>query len=455
MTRGGEGIRVSMGIFVLVLIAFSSVVALALLLRFHKQQPFRTRGWSLMWISVLGSLVHLSFHIREIMGPENVNCTALLWATELWAPLFFAPNIASGWRLLRLITFERMKGVLAKGQMTPQQIAEIAMLRNQLDAINSLSYVLLSCVPFLAVSLIASVFSVGGGSLQDSDGCRSGLIGTIGALFSSAVFVVPTVVLLIRLWGSSDGFGIINEMLLLLITTTCFLGPYIFLNLATSERINHTRFPTGYLISCLVLIWQISSCHIPAFHLLVKEWQDKSAAKTATASGENGASVGTTNEEALRKLLSTDLGVRYFTLHLEAEFSGENGQFYAAVEEFKKNPTFSTARSIWNTYLLNDAPLQVNVSFATQQACKPPETDPLSPLSHSLFDKAQEEVFKLMASDSYARFVKGTLYSQLLIVEGNKRSHHRKTFVPAGSHFFTRSASGKNKGNPEIDAANV
>ncbi|XP_073710519.1 regulator of G-protein signaling 14a isoform X2 [Misgurnus anguillicaudatus] len=121
------------------------------------------------------------------------------------------------------------------------------------------------------------------------------------------------------------------------------------------------------------------------------------------------------------RLLEDHVGVRYFTEFLKSEVSAENIQFYQACEKFKKIPSTKLeelkkeARSIYNTFLSESSPNAVNIDDTAQIEESSLETPTLD-----MFDKAQEQIFKLMKMDSYARFVRSQLYQSCMVacVEG-------------------------------------
>ncbi|KAL0974024.1 hypothetical protein UPYG_G00214400 [Umbra pygmaea] len=121
------------------------------------------------------------------------------------------------------------------------------------------------------------------------------------------------------------------------------------------------------------------------------------------------------------KLLEDPVGVRYFTAFLRSEVSAENILFYQACEKFRKiqpsriKELTEEARSIFQTYLSDNAPYPVNIDDTAHVE----EKDLQKPTS-DMFAKAQTQIFKLMKMDSYRRFVRSPLYQKctLASVEG-------------------------------------
>ncbi|XP_052010396.1 regulator of G-protein signaling 14-like [Xyrauchen texanus] len=120
-------------------------------------------------------------------------------------------------------------------------------------------------------------------------------------------------------------------------------------------------------------------------------------------------------------LLEDHVGVRYFTEFLKSEVSAENILFYEACEKFKKIPPTKQdelkkeARSIYDTFLSESSLHAVNIDDTAQM-----EESALDTPTPDMFNKAQQQIFKLMKMDSYTRFVRSQLYQNCMLacVEG-------------------------------------
>ncbi|KAA0709778.1 Regulator of G-protein signaling 14 [Triplophysa tibetana] len=121
------------------------------------------------------------------------------------------------------------------------------------------------------------------------------------------------------------------------------------------------------------------------------------------------------------QLLEDHVGVRYFTEFLKSEVSAENILFYQACERFKNIPPTKLnelkkeARSIYDTFLSESSLHAVNIDDTAQT-----EESSLETPTPDMFDKAQQQIFKLMKMDSYTRFVRSQLYQNCMLscVEG-------------------------------------
>ncbi|KAL2088750.1 hypothetical protein ACEWY4_015649 [Coilia grayii] len=121
------------------------------------------------------------------------------------------------------------------------------------------------------------------------------------------------------------------------------------------------------------------------------------------------------------KLLEDPTGVEYFTAFLNSEVSAENILFWQACEKFRQIPPRQMdelkreARLIYDTHLSDSSFHAVNIDDTArvdEGALERPTTD--------MFKKAQDQIYKLMKLDSYARFVRSPLYQSCMLasVEG-------------------------------------
>lgn len=117
--------------------------------------------------------------------------------------------------------------------------------------------------------------------------------------------------------------------------------------------------------------------------------------------------------ESLEALLTNQYGVAVFRHFLRSEFSEENLDFWLAVERFKKTRPLkmaTKAAKICDEFISTNAARQVNVDSSVREATNHSLSLGICPAS---FQLAQDQIFALMETDSYPRFLKSHLYAQL------------------------------------------
>uniref|UniRef100_A0A3P8U626 RGS domain-containing protein n=1 Tax=Amphiprion percula TaxID=161767 RepID=A0A3P8U626_AMPPE len=107
-------------------------------------------------------------------------------------------------------------------------------------------------------------------------------------------------------------------------------------------------------------------------------------------------------------------GQAVFRHFLRLEFSEENLDFWLAVEKFKKtrplNKMAARAAKIYEEFISTNATRQVNMDSSVIESTN--QSLRLG-VSSASFQLAQDQIFGLMETDSYPRFLKSPLYAQL------------------------------------------
>ncbi|KAL2089762.1 hypothetical protein ACEWY4_014450 [Coilia grayii] len=118
--------------------------------------------------------------------------------------------------------------------------------------------------------------------------------------------------------------------------------------------------------------------------------------------------------ESFERLLSSKHGLYAFRAFLISEFSEENITFYLACEDFKRTKSaaklLSKAEKIYNEFIGNEAPREVNIDHETQEITRANVSHP----TLSCFELAQHRIYILMEKDCYPRFLRSTRYRDLV-----------------------------------------
>ena len=144
----------------------------------------------------------------------------------------------------------------------------------------------------------------------------------------------------------------------------------------------------------------------------------------SSSSGE-GSRCGSQQVErwslSLDELLRDTEGVVVFLKHLEKEHSSENLRFWMACEDYKAcslKKVAEKADQIYKEYLSRSAFYQVNLDSKLMVEVEEGMKNP----NHFTFRAAQHEIFRLMRSDSYPRFLKSENFL-MLTKEANSPNH--------------------------------
>ncbi|XP_029474553.1 regulator of G-protein signaling 16 [Rhinatrema bivittatum] len=118
--------------------------------------------------------------------------------------------------------------------------------------------------------------------------------------------------------------------------------------------------------------------------------------------------------ESFDQLLNSKDGLAAFQAFLKTEFSEENIEFWMACEEYKATHSttklLAKADRIFQEFIQTEAPKEVNIDHETKEITR----QHLPYGAPSCFDLAQAKARTLMEKDSYPRFLKSSLYRDLL-----------------------------------------
>ena len=106
----------------------------------------------------------------------------------------------------------------------------------------------------------------------------------------------------------------------------------------------------------------------------------------------------------LKHILSHPTGLSMFDTFLKKELADENIQFWTAVNDFKETVSKESAQALYEKYISEAADLQVNVPGKMRKAIKAVVDG--EEITEDIFEGSQNEIYKLMVRDNFARFKK-------------------------------------------------
>ncbi|KAM6948390.1 regulator of G-protein signaling 5-like [Aplochiton taeniatus] len=115
---------------------------------------------------------------------------------------------------------------------------------------------------------------------------------------------------------------------------------------------------------------------------------------------------------SFEKLIASQNGLCLFRAFLVSEFSEENIAFYLACEDYrltKSSKLAPKAKQIYDEFICDDAPREVNLDHETKAATRVNLEHP----TESSFKLAQTKIYTLMEKDCYPRFLKSSTYLEL------------------------------------------
>ncbi|XP_072218686.1 regulator of G-protein signaling 6 [Leuresthes tenuis] len=146
---------------------------------------------------------------------------------------------------------------------------------------------------------------------------------------------------------------------------------------------------------------------------------------------------------SLEEALKDSAGRELFLKFLESEFSSENLRFWLAVQDLKRIPqqeVAQRAQDIWAEFLAEGAPSSINLDSHSYERTSQNLKDP----GRYSYEDAQDHIYKLMKSDSYARFLRSNVYQDLLMAKKKPEMEQgRRTSLEKFTRSVGKSLTGK------------
>jgi hypothetical protein len=121
------------------------------------------------------------------------------------------------------------------------------------------------------------------------------------------------------------------------------------------------------------------------------------------------------DSKSLRFILRNQLCTRFFKDFCNRIFVNESLYFWFDAEYYQGLPSVEymrrSAYKICRKYIVEDANLEINISYATKVGI----LDNLATPTRSLFKKAQAEIFKLLEQDALPQYIKGPEYAAMVV----------------------------------------
>lgn len=139
--------------------------------------------------------------------------------------------------------------------------------------------------------------------------------------------------------------------------------------------------------------------------------------------------------DSLAECLADEGWARIYYLYAQANLASENVDFLWAVDEFKRSNDMAVAQRVYEQYVANNAPTQINLYSTNRDeldAMFSGENEPLGSLD--MFDGAYNEVYDVVNTDSYSKFkLMASRVRQDLAAEGEPGAVDTQTPVEVGS----------------------
>jgi len=119
----------------------------------------------------------------------------------------------------------------------------------------------------------------------------------------------------------------------------------------------------------------------------------------------------------MQELMHHTVALKYFTRHLESEYTKENLEFVKAVAEFKElgdggAPQVAAAKRVFSQHIEPGCPDPINISATASSRLK--KRMSASEINQDLFNECLVEIMKLLSNNSLIRFKQSSYFTSML-----------------------------------------
>jgi len=435
------------------------IVAMIFFWRRRDIQPIKARLPALViQCDVILILFELALCVQRIIV-DSYPCLLNLWSGFIGLLVLFNTYMGRCWVLY--FTFS-----LTKERLEGKKKSQSFFLRNRYFASGEFLFQVLGTLTVILIfpaGIVTAQFPALSDTYGDNCDLRRGF--TILASYA-ALYLAAFIYFAIKLRQVVDAFKIKEELKwTAAIGIVCLIPWVIFNSLSSAREVNTDTFPFSTLF---LLIGVGSALFLSTMWPLYRSY----------AHVEGALSEDTSDLTTLQGCLSDKNGLNAFKKFLTKEFSVENILFYEEIEEYRarkrrgaQDPLelLAEAQRIYAKYIINDSPFQVNLPdsiirdledklkelFAGvgSQGDGPPASPSRASMMEigvlgrrdppTLFDNAQDNIYKLMNSDSFQRFARSDDYKKLALdLESRKKT--RTILEQEGVLSEKKSVSSKN-----------
>lgn len=234
-------------------------------------------------------------------------------------------------------------------------------------------------------------------NMPGHNGCANSIEFYRNAAYLFVPFLIIMGLLAYLLRNVRDELNINRELVGTIVVWVVFVVPWLALNLYLSAS---TAYPLQLLVIAWVVLTFISSVAYPV------TW---SLSRPPVVFFPDCEIVN-----SLDGILHSDIALESFKEFLAKEFSLENLCFVLDVDDYrnmrKPDDLDKLGKKIYEDYIKPQSPHEVNISFAMRESV----TQGMLHLNRDTFSPAHDEIYRLMESDSYQRFLKSNICRKLV-----------------------------------------
>jgi len=225
-------------------------------------------------------------------------------------------------------------------------------------------------------------------------------------IIPSVFYLLAIVYYLFGIRNVKDSFGIAIEMRVVAITMLFCMILYLALDALGIDLTPEILPSMAILTQTAVVTWPIIETYRHKYSPLMEEDDFRMTADERLTSAKKELS-------SINRVLQTPIAVKYFTEYLISELSVENIIFLKAVEHFHTEPNIKAAQKIYNDFIVDGAPTELNINFKIKGITR----DKLSSgtITADLFDPVKTIIIRQLEEDNWVRFQRSDHFKKAIL----------------------------------------
>jgi len=393
--------------------------------------PAALKPFNLVALQTLGFICLLVFTlVRDYVSPEKFPCDLFLWSRLFFAPLVFAPEVLMTYFLIQRVELSRAMEAckVSEEDLRLDEVVDCVKRSGWKRMLKVMSFILM--IP-LALCLAAYRQPFYG---NECKGCYRESVGIIVILVGYLAATGIGAILLRQLRDYEDPLFLRREREKALMAI--FFGGLLttiiaLLNLEIEKEGIFNSLWTFILVSmylsfinCLRPTWRSFYSRNRSIRIRKRKREKRRAARRKKLKGVGTTSSTSTSEAEVESMTLQDIlnfseGLAAFQKFCVNQLAVENVLFYKSATEWAKlfdevseSVCEVVAGNIFHAFIPNGAPMQINLKSATQTELIRVFEEGIRK-DMDIFEKAVSEIFNLMQTDVFQRFLESNLYQEL------------------------------------------
>jgi len=234
-------------------------------------------------------------------------------------------------------------------------------------------------------------------------------------IIPSVFYLLAIFYYLVAIRNVKDSFGIATEMKIVAITILLCMILYLLIDSFGVDLTPEILPSMAVLTQTAVVTWPIFESFRRKYSKIPEEEDLRDSAVSAVSNASSDERLSSAKKElsSVNRVLHHPIAVRYFTEYLISELSVENIIFLKAVEHFHTDPNIKSAQKIYNDFIVDGAPTELNINFKIKDITRNKLSS--GEITADLFDNIKTVIIRQLEEDNWVRFQRSEHFKKAVL----------------------------------------